>query len=108
MRRRVPAVGIALAIAGAFVAFHPAVAQDAGPAGDAPYPIELRVGDTFDACSSGLIVCPARTPICDDLNVATPADTPDGLGFKGVGPGTTLCSATSAIGPRRIFRITVR
>jgi hypothetical protein len=33
---------------------------------------------------------------------------PEGLGFQGVGPGTTLCSAASAAGPRRIFRITVR
>ena len=108
MRRRVYAVGIALAIVSTFVAFHPAIAQDAGPPGDQPYPIELKVGDTFDACNSGLIVCPAKTAICDDLKVATPVDTPDGLGFKGVGPGTTLCSASSAIGPRRIFRITVR
>jgi hypothetical protein len=47
-------------------------------------------------------------PICDDPKVAVPVDTPDGLGFQGVAPGTTLCSAASSVGPRRIFRITVR
>jgi hypothetical protein len=62
----------------------------------------------FDACASGQIGCPARAPICDDPKVAVPADAPGGLGFQGVGPGTTLCSASSAVGPRRIFRITVR
>ena len=49
-----------------------------------------------------------RVPICDDPKVAIPVDVNGGLGFKGVGPGTTLCSAASAVGPRRIFRITVR
>jgi len=73
-----------------------------------PFPIDLQAGDTFEMCASGLILCPARTPICDDPKVAVPVDTPGGLGFKGVGPGTTLCSAASAAGPRRVFRITVR
>jgi len=108
MRRRAYAVGIALIIVSTFVVFHPAIAQETGPPGDEPYPIELNAGDTFDVCNSGLIVCPATRAICDDLKVATPVDTPDGLGIKGVGPGSTLCSASSAIGPRRIFRITVR
>lgn len=75
---------------------------------DHPFPIELNVGETFDVCASGQIVCPARTPICDDLNVAVPVDLPGGLGFRGEGPGTTLCSAASSAGPRRVFRITVR
>lgn len=75
---------------------------------DEPYPVELRVGETFEACASGQIVCPARAPICDDPKVAVPVDVSGGLGFKGVGPGSTLCSAASAVGPRRIFRITVR
>ena len=75
---------------------------------DEPFPVELRVGETFDACASGQIVCPARVPICDDPNVAVPDDVSGGLGFRAVGPGTTLCSAASAVGPRRIFRITVR
>ena len=79
-----------------------------GRAQDEPFPIALQVGETFDACASGQILCPARSPICDDQKVTVPVDLPGGLGFKGVGPGTTLCSATSSAGPRRIFRITVR
>jgi hypothetical protein len=97
-----------MAILGAFVAVGAVAAQEAGPSGDAPYPLELQTGETFNVCKSGLIVCPATRPICDDPKVAEPVDIPDGLGFKAVGPGTTLCSASSAIGPRRIFRITVR
>lgn len=83
-------------------------AQDEGLPRDETYPVELRVGETFKVCESGQIVCPAISPICDDLKVAAPVDTPDGLGFEGIAPGTTLCSAASAIGPRRVFRITVR
>ena len=102
MRQRVLLAGIALAFGVLFVTAHHARALDE------PYPIRLRVGDTFDACTSGQIVCPARVPICDDPKVAIPTDVNGGLGFQGVGPGTTLCSAASAVGPRRIFRITVR
>jgi hypothetical protein len=102
MRRRGLLAGIALVFGTLFVTVHPARAQDE------PFPIELRVGDTFEVCASGQIVCPARIPICDDPNIAVPVDVPGGLGFKGVGPGTTLCSAASAAGPRRVFRITVR
>ena len=108
MRRRAYSTVIALVIAGAFAMIHQAHAQDAGSPGDAPYPVALGGGETFDPCKSGHIVCPARVPICDDPKVAVPADVNGGLGFKGVGPGTTLCSAASAAGPRRIFRITVR
>jgi len=75
---------------------------------DEPFPIELRVGEPFNVCTSGQIVCPASAPICDDPKVAAPVDLPGGLGFQGIGPGTTLCSAASAVGPRRVFRITVR
>ena len=102
MRRRGLLAGIALVFGTLFVTVHHARAQDE------PFPIDLRVGETFEACTSGQIVCPARIPICDDPKVAVPAGTPEGLGFKGVGPGTTLCSAASAVGPRRVFRITVR
>jgi hypothetical protein len=94
--------GIAVAFGCIFAAVGHARAQDE------PFPVELRVGETFDTCASGQIVCPARAPICDDPGVAVPVDVSGGLGFKGVGPGTTLCSAASAVGPRRIFRITVR
>ncbi len=79
-----------------------------GPPADQPYPVVLEPGQIFSICESGEIVCPAISPICDDLNVAEPVETPEGLGFLGVEPGTTLCSAASANGLRRVFRITVR
>ena len=102
MRRCGHLAGMALVIGIFVLVVHDAQAQDG------PFPITLRSGETFDLCTSGLIVCPARTPICDDLKVVVPIDLPGGLGFQGVGPGTTLCSAASAAGPRRVFRITVR
>jgi len=102
MRRRGLLTGIALAFGILLGTVHHARAQDE------PFPVALSVGDTFEICTSGQIACPARTPICDDPKVAVPVDAPGGLGFQGVGPGTTLCSAASAIGPRRVFRITVR
>ena len=102
MLRRGLLAGIALVFGVLFVTVHHARAQDE------PYPIELLVGESFDVCTSGEVVCPARTPICDDPKVAVPVDLPGGLGFQGAGRGTTLCSAASAVGPRRVFRITVR
>jgi hypothetical protein len=102
MRRRGLPAGIALVFSILLVTVHHARAQDE------PFPIELRVAETFEVCTSGQIVCPARTPICDDPKVAVPVDVRGELGFQGVGPGTTLCSAASAVGPRRVFRITVR
>ena len=102
MRQRVLLAGIAMLIGVLLVTAHRARAQEG------PFPVGLQVGGTFDACSSGQIVCPARGPICDDPKVAIPVDVNGGLGFKGVGPGTTLCSASSSVGPRRVFSITVR
>jgi hypothetical protein len=102
MRASAHVAGIGLILCGFLAAAGGARAQDE------PFPVVLGVGETFEACASGQIVCPARAPICDDPNVAIPVDVSGGLGFKGVGPGTTLCSAASAVGPRRIFRITVR
>jgi hypothetical protein len=101
MRLRACAAGFVVVIAIAFVTVPQAHPKDE------PYPVSLLSGKTFPVCLSDQIVCPARIPICDDPKVAVPVDTPDGLGFKGVAPGTTLCSAASAVGPRRIFRITV-
>jgi len=103
MRQRVLLAGIALLFGVLFVTAHHSRAAE-----DGAFPVGLQVGETFNACSSGQIVCPARGPICDDPKVAIPADVNGGLGFKGVGPGTTLCSAGSSVGPRRLFRITVR
>jgi hypothetical protein len=102
MRRRDLLAGIALVIGALFLTVDHARAQDE------PFPVDLRVGETIELCASGEILCPARTPICDNPMVAVPVDAPGGLGFQGVGPGTTLCSAASAAGPRRVFRITVR
>lgn len=101
-KRLLLAAGIAMVFSVLFVTAHPAWAQDG------EIPLGLQAGETFDACASGQIVCPARGAMCDDLKVATPVDVNGGLGFKGVGPGTTLCSASSSVGPRRIFKITVR
>jgi len=108
MKKRAYAMAMAAMIAGVFVAFRPALGQDAGSPGPGYHPVELSAGETFDVCRSGQIVCPATIPICDDPKVVVPVDLADGLGFKGVSPGTTLCSAASAVGPRRVFRITVR
>jgi hypothetical protein len=102
MRQRVLLAGIAVVFGVLFMTAHDAPAQDNAAL------IGLQVGETFDACNSGLIVCPTRGPICDDPKVAIPVDVNGGLGIKGVGPGTTLCSAGSSLGPRRLFRITVR
>ena len=74
---------------------------------DGPYQVELQVGEIFKVCKSGMVVCPVFMPICDDTKIIMLVDTPDGLGFKGIAPGTTLCSVGSSVGPRRLFRITV-
>ncbi len=79
-----------------------------------PYPVRLKVGELFVVATSTDIVRPITNPICDDLKVVDVVDTPDGLAFKGVGPGKTLCSVASgvsmtagAMGARRVFEITV-
>ena len=72
-----------------------------------PYEVELRVGEIFSVCKSGMVVCPAIVSICDDAHIVTIVSTPDGLGFKGVAPGATLCSVGTAVGPRRLFHLTV-
>ena len=103
MRTRWLVAGIVVVI-GSLAMFGRALAQVE------PYPAELKVGEAFDVCASGLVGCPAVGPICDDPKVAIPVDIPgSGLGFRGVGPGTTLCSAASPGGGfRRVFHITVR
>jgi len=101
-QRLLLAAGIAMVFGVLFETAHPAWAQDG------EIPLGLQAGETFDACASGQIVCPARGAMCDDLKVAIPVDVNGGLGFKGVGPGQPLCSAASSVGPGRSFRITVR
>ncbi len=71
------------------------------------HPVEIKVGEVFKVCKSGLVVCPAIVSICDDANIVTIVSTPDGLGFKGVAPGSTLCSVGTTVGPRRLFQVTV-
>jgi len=78
------------------------------PAPGQTYEVGLQVGEIFNVCKSGIVVCPAIVSICDDANIVTIVSTPDGLGFKGVAPGTTLCSVGTTVGPRRLFRVTVQ
>jgi hypothetical protein len=74
--------------------------------GNEPYLATLRTGEIFRVCKSGAVTCPVGSPQCDDLKVADVVDTPDGLGFKGISPGTTLCSVVSG-GSHHVFRIMV-
>ena len=85
----------------------PVTAQDP-PAADKPYPIIVGVGQAVSICTTGTIVCPARSPICDDTSVATVRNGENGLEIVGVKPGTTLCAVTSATAFRTIYAVTVR
>lgn len=84
------------------------ISTDGSSAAGQTYNIEMKPGQVFEVCKSGLVTCPVIISLCDDPGVATTVDTPSGLGFKAVASGTTLCSAGSGVGPRRFFRITVR
>jgi hypothetical protein len=87
-----------------------AVTFAAAAGGPGPHPLSLKVGEVAAICKTGTIMCPASDAICDDPSIAEPADSPDGLAFKALKPGTTLCSAASAAGSglRRVYRITVK
>ena len=90
-----------------------ALAEGAPPAGaSGPAEVKLSIGALYLVCKSGELLCPATAPLCDDVAVAVPELTPrDGLAWKGVGKGTTLCSAGApgvGGGARRVFRVTVR
>jgi hypothetical protein len=108
MKRTACATTALLATVFLCLAARAASAQEAGAKDPGYFQVALKAGESFDMCSSGEIVCPASVAICDDPKVAVPVDLPGGIGFRGVSPGTTLCSAASAVGPRRVFRITVR
>jgi len=84
------------------------VAAENPPLADKPYPIIVGVGQAVSICTTGTIVCPARSPICDDTSVATVRDGESGLEIVGVNPGTTLCAVTSATAFRTIYSVTVR
>ncbi len=73
-----------------------------------PYPVTLSVGEAVDICTTGIIMCPAYDPICDNISVATMRRGPKGLEIVGVQPGKTLCSASSANFVRVLFAVTVR
>jgi len=85
------------------------LAPSARAADDQPYPLQVKVGEIASLCATGTILCPAAAALCDDASVARPALGPDGLGFEGVGPGTTICSAGAAMGQgaRRVYKVTV-
>jgi hypothetical protein len=81
-----------------------------GASGDEPYPLQMKVGGSVAVCKTGAMICPANNPTCDDTSVVTASiDESQGLVFKGLKPGTTLCSAAtgSGLGLRRVFRVTV-
>jgi hypothetical protein len=73
------------------------------------FPLDLTVGKTVAVCKTGHLICPASGTICDDTSIVGIDSGPDGLVFKGLKPGTTLCSAASAgRGMRSVFRVTVK
>jgi len=87
-----------------------AAADQATPAADAPHPLQLKVGESLAICKTGTIVCPAAMPICDDGTlVEFELTLSDGLAFRGVKAGETLCSVASMDGKglRRVYRVTV-
>ncbi len=103
--------GLATAFAFLLVALAAAPARGVDlPPPQGPYPVELAVGEVLKICLTGKILCPPTAAICDDPNVAIPVDTPDGIGFKAVGRGTTVCGAVGRLGTtgRPAWRITVR
>ena len=103
-KRMIGLIGIMMVVMSCVV-IAPAMAENGSA--DLPYPVELKVGEIFKVCNSGQVICPVMEPICDDLKIIKVVDTPDGLGFKGLAPGSTLCSVSSG-GTRRVFRLTVR
>lgn len=83
------------------------VAQDT-PTADTGYPITVGVGQAVSVCKTGTVICPVRSPICDDISVATVRGGKDGLEIVGVKPGKTLCSVVSLTGLRTLYTVTVR
>ena len=69
--------------------------------------VKLKPGEVFRICNSGMVVCPVTAPICDNTKILELVDTPDGLGFKALSKGSTLCSVKSTVGQRFIFRLII-
>jgi hypothetical protein len=76
---------------------------------DAPYPLQIKVGESLQLCKTGTIQCPAAAALCDDGTLVQFELVDGGLAFRGVKAGETLCSAGSASGQglRRVYRVTV-
>lgn len=72
------------------------------------YPITVAVNQSVSICKTGTVICPVRSPICDDLSVATVRGGKDGLEIVGVKPGATLCSVVGVTGLRTLYSVTVR
>jgi hypothetical protein len=70
--------------------------------------VSLKVGETYDLCASGKVVCPVDSGICDDPAVATQREGQKGLQIVGVKAGATTCSARSINGLRQVFRVNVK
>jgi hypothetical protein len=66
------------------------------------------VGQAVSVCKTGTVICPVRSPICDDISVATVREGKDGLEIVGLKPGKTLCSVVSMTGLRTLYTVTVR
>jgi hypothetical protein len=90
----------------AFILF---IAGAAAAADDAPYPLTIRVGKSIAIRETKTVVGPAGAPVCDDTSVVDAVYTEEGLTFKGLKPGTTLCSVGGAmgVGGRQVYRVTV-
>jgi hypothetical protein len=86
-----------------------ALAASAAEPSAEPFPISIKAGKSIALCKTDSIICPAASPICDDTSVVDATFTAEGLVFKGVKAGTTLCSAASdsGLGSRRVYRVTV-
>jgi hypothetical protein len=83
-------------------------AEAAGsPADDGGHPLRLAVGQSVALCSTGTLLCPARATFCDDTSVVVVGGDERGPVLTGMKPGTTVCSAASASGSRRVYRVTV-
>ena len=74
------------------------------------FPLEMAVGKSVAVCKTNTIICPASNAICDDTSVVGIETSDEGLVFKGLKPGTTICSAGSGAGAglRSVYRVTVK
>ncbi len=87
-----------------------ALAQEPSSEAERAHPLAVRVGESIALCDTGTILCPAANAICDDPSIVAVEATERGLALRGLKSGTTLCSAASgsALGARRLYRVTVR